>query len=99
MKGGGRYEAGYRHRENDDPRAYRDQSMTISEINELGEDLRLNNPYSIHNKIEIIVSDEKADVVVKTILDNASTRLADDGVISVATLDYAVKIRTEERLK
>ena len=73
--------------------------MTISEINELGEDLRLNNPYSIHNKIEIIVSDEKADVVVKTILDNASTRLADDGVISVATLDYAVKIRTEERLK
>ena len=74
-------------------------NMTISEIKGLGEELRLNNPYSIHDKIELIVSDEKADRVVRTILDHAGTGLAGDGVISVAPLDYTVKIRSEERLK
>lgn len=75
------------------------KSMTISEIKGLGEEVRLNNPYSIHDKIEIYVSDDEADVVVKTILENARTGLAGDGVVAVASLDYAVKIRTEGRLK
>ncbi len=75
------------------------KNMTISEIKGLGEELRLNNPYSIHDKIEIIVSDEKAGTVVKTILAHARTGLAGDGVITVAPLNYAVKIRTEEELK
>jgi hypothetical protein len=43
-------------------------NMTISEIKGLGEELRLNNPYSIHDKIEVITSDEKAGTVV-TVLD------------------------------
>jgi nitrogen regulatory protein PII len=30
------------------------KGMTISQIKGLGEELRLNNPYSIHDKIEII---------------------------------------------
>ncbi len=75
------------------------KGMTISEIKGLGEELRLNNPYSIHDKIEIIVSDEKADRVVKTIFDYARTGLAGDGVVFITSLDYAVKIRTEEKLE
>lgn len=75
------------------------KSMTISEIKGLGEEVRLNNPYLIHDKIEIIVSEEKADAVVKTVLDNTRTGLVGDGVITVASLDYSVKIRTKERLK
>jgi nitrogen regulatory protein P-II 1 len=75
------------------------RGMTISEMKGLGEELRLNNPYSIHDKIEVIISDEKADAVVRTILDTASTGLAGDGVIAVSPLDYAVKVRNEERLK
>ncbi len=75
------------------------KGITISEIKGLGEELRLNNPYSIHDKIEIIVSDEKADLVVKTIFDHARTGLAGDGVVFVTSLDYAVKIRTEEKLE
>ncbi len=75
------------------------KNMTISEIKGLGEELRLNNPYSIHDKIEIIVSDEMAGTAVKSILVHARTGLAGDGVITVAPLNYAVKIRTEEELK
>lgn len=75
------------------------KSMTISEIKGLGEEVRLNNPYSIHDKIEIIVSDDNVDVIVKTLFENTRTGFAGDGVIAVTPLDYAVKIRTEEKLK
>lgn len=75
------------------------RGMTISEVKGLGEEVRLNSPYSIHDKIEIVVSDDKADVVAKTILDQTRTGLAGDGIVTVAPLDYAVRIRTEERLK
>jgi nitrogen regulatory protein P-II 1 len=74
-------------------------SMTISEIKGLGEEIRLNNPYSIHDRIELFISDEKVDAVVKTILENTRTGLAGDGVIAVATLDYKIKIRTAEKLE
>jgi nitrogen regulatory protein P-II 1 len=74
-------------------------SMTISKIRGLGEEVRLNNPYAIHEKIEVIVADEKADAVVKTVLENTRTGLVGDEVITVASLDYTVRIRTEERLK
>lgn len=70
------------------------RSMTISEVKGLGEELRMNNPYSIHDKIEIIVPDDRADEVVKTILNNAETGLAGDGIVSVLTLDSFVHIRT-----
>jgi nitrogen regulatory protein P-II 1 len=75
------------------------KSMTISEIKGLGEEVRLNNPYSIHDKIEIYVSVEKVDAVVKTIYENARTGLAGDGVVTVAPLDSAIKIRTGKRLE
>lgn len=74
------------------------RSMTISEIKGLGEQIALNRPYSIHDKIEIVVSDEKADAVARTILENSGTGLAGDGILFVRSLDYAVKIRTGEKL-
>jgi len=75
------------------------KGMTISEMKGLGEEIRLNNPYSIHDKIEIIVSDEVADAVVKTIIEHTRTGFAGDGIITVAPMDYAVKIRTGERIQ
>jgi nitrogen regulatory protein P-II 1 len=74
------------------------KGMTIYEIKGLGEEVQLNNPYTIHDKIEVIVSDQQADAVEKSILDHTRTGLAGDGVVTVTPLDYAVTIRTEERL-
>jgi nitrogen regulatory protein PII len=75
------------------------RGMTISEIKGLGEEIRLNNPYSIHDKIEIIVPDEKADAVAEIILEHAATGLAGDGLVLSTSVDYAVKIRNREQLK
>jgi nitrogen regulatory protein P-II 1 len=75
------------------------KSLSISEIRGLGEEVRLNNPYSIHDKIELIVSDEQVDAVVRAMLENVRTGLAGDGILSVAPVDYAIKIRTKERLE
>jgi nitrogen regulatory protein PII len=75
------------------------KGMTISQIKGIGEEVRLNNPYSIHDKIEIIVPDEKADAVVKVILENTRSGLAGDGIITVLSLDYAVTIRTKEKMR
>ena len=75
------------------------KSLSILEIKGLGEEVRLNNPYSIHDRIELIVSDDQVDAVVKAILENVRTRLAGDGIISVAPVDFAIKIRTKERLE
>lgn len=74
------------------------KGLTISEIKGIGEEVRLNNPYSIHDKIEIIVPDEKADQVADAILEDAATGLAGDGLVAVTPVDYAVRIRTKERL-
>ena len=75
------------------------KSLSILEIKGLGEEVRLNNPYSIHDRIELIVSDDQVDAVVKAILENVRTGLAGDGIISVAPVDFAIKIRTKERLE
>ncbi len=60
------------------------KGLTISEVKGLGEKVRLKNPYSIHDKIEIVVADEKADEAARAILENAGTGLAGDGIIAVA---------------
>jgi nitrogen regulatory protein P-II 1 len=75
------------------------KSISISEIKGLGEEVRLNNLYSIHDKIEIIVSDKQVDAVVGAILENVRTGLPGDGIISVAPLHYVVKIRTKESME
>jgi nitrogen regulatory protein PII len=75
------------------------KGMTISKIKGLGEEVRLYNPYTIHDKIEIIVPDDAAGKVVAVLLEHSRVGMPGDGVITVQTLDYAVKIRTEEKLK
>jgi nitrogen regulatory protein PII len=37
------------------------RNLTISEIKGIGEEVPLFKPYTIHDRIEIIVSDDKAD--------------------------------------
>ena len=74
------------------------RSISISEIKGLGEQVRLNSPYSIHGKIELIVSDGQVDDAVNTMLENVRTGLPGDGILSVAPLDFAVKIRTKDRM-
>jgi nitrogen regulatory protein PII len=44
------------------------------------------------------VPDEKADKVVNIILEHGRSGLAGDGLIVVQSADYAVKIRTKEKL-
>ncbi len=74
------------------------KGLTISEVKGLGEEVRLNSPYSIHERIEIVVADEKADEAANVILEHAASGLPGDGLVVVAPLDYAIKIRTKERL-
>ena len=75
------------------------KGMTISEIKGLGEEVRLYNPYTIHDKVEIIVPDDAAEKAVAVLLENSRIGIPGDGIIAVQTLDYAMKIRTAEKLK
>ncbi len=75
------------------------REVTISEVKGVGEEVRLNKPYSIHDKVEVFVPDEKADEVARIIYDHAATGLAGDGLVVVSSVDYAIKIRNKERLK
>jgi nitrogen regulatory protein P-II 1 len=75
------------------------RGLTISEIKGLGEQVRLDKPYTVHDKIEIIVPDERADDVANVILEEGHTGLAGDGLVTVAPLEYVMKTRTKERLK
>lgn len=72
------------------------RSMTISEVKGIGEQVQLFKPYTIHNRIEILISDEKVEEVVKVILENSSTGQPGDGIISVSSIDHMIKIRTHE---
>jgi nitrogen regulatory protein PII len=74
------------------------KSLTISEIKGTGEEVPLFKHYTIHDKIEIIVPDDEADEAARTILEESGTGLAVDGIIAAAPLDYALKIRTRERM-
>ncbi len=73
------------------------RSLTISEIKGTGEEVPLFKHYTIHDRIEIVVPDEKADEAANLILEHAGTGLAGDGIIAVSPVDYLLKIRTRER--
>jgi len=47
-------------------------------------------------KLEIVVSDEKLETVVATILRAAKTGNVGDGKIFVSTIDEVIRVRTEE---
>jgi len=47
-------------------------------------------------KFEIVVADDKAELVVKTIIETAKTGKIGDGKVFVLPVDEAYRIRTEE---
>jgi nitrogen regulatory protein P-II 1 len=75
------------------------KGITITQVEGIGEAVRLANPYAIHDKIEIILPDEKVDAVVKIILEHTRTGLAGDGILTVLSLDYAVTIRNAQKME
>ncbi len=72
--------------------------VTFSEVRGMGENFDLSKPYTIHSRLEVVVSDEKADDVVAAILENTRMGMPGDGIITVSPLDYQVEIRTKEKL-
>jgi nitrogen regulatory protein P-II 1 len=75
------------------------RGITISEIRGTGEEMRINSPYTIHDRLEIIVPDEKVDTVSETILRHAKTGFPGDGLIAVTPVDYLIRLRTGEKLE
>jgi len=80
--------------------------ITISEIKGFGKSKgrreRIDNDEGIFefvpkNKIEIVVHDELAEIVVNTIQENAHTGNPGDGKIFVVNVEEVVKIRTNDR--
>lgn len=74
------------------------KSMTIVEVMGIGEQVQLYKPYTIHNRIDIILSDDMVEEVSKTILKHAHTGMSGDGIIAVSPVDSMIKIRTTEQV-
>lgn len=75
------------------------RGVTISEVKGIGEQVELYKPYTIHGKMEIIVSDKMVEKVTDIILEHGHTGLAGDGLITVYPTDYMIKIRTKEKIE
>jgi nitrogen regulatory protein P-II 1 len=73
------------------------RGMTITEIKGIGEGVSLYKPYTIHNRVELIVPDNKVDEVTRVIVRHGHTGTAGDGLIVVYPVDYMIKIRTGEK--
>ena len=73
------------------------RGITITEIKGVGREVRLYKPYTIHDRIEIIVPDERVDEVTGVIVQHGQTGFAGDGLIGVYPMDYMIKIRTGEK--
>lgn len=74
------------------------KGMTICEMKGTGEQVQLYKPYTIHNRIEIIVPDERVDKVTDIILEHGHTGLANDGLITMYPIESMIKIRTKEKI-
>ena len=81
------------------------EGMTVSEVKGFGRqkghtEIYRGSEYTVDFlpkvKIEIVVPEDKADAVVKSILQSAKTGKIGDGKIFVTTIESAVRIRTEE---
>ena len=75
------------------------RGITIFEIKGTGEQVQLYKPYTIDDKIEIIVPDERVDEVTNIILEHAHTGFAGDGLIAVCPVECMIRIRTRERFE
>ena len=80
--------------------------MTVTEVKGLGRQrghakLYRGEEYAVEflpkTKIEIAVSDDSVDEVMKVIIDNAKSGKVGDGKIFITDLESAVRIRTGER--
>ncbi len=74
------------------------KGMTISEVKGIGEEIVLYKPYSVHNKIEIIVPEKEVDNVIETIVNMAQSREPGDGVVTVQKIEELIKIRSGEKV-
>ncbi len=81
------------------------RGMTVTEIRGYGRqkghtETYRGNEYQIEfipkMKIEIVVPDDKADLVIDTIIQIAKTGDIGDGKIFVSAIEDAIRIRTEE---
>ena len=75
------------------------KGMTITEVKGIGDQVQLFKPYTIHNRLDIIVPDDRIEEVSGIIREHAHTGLAGDGLIAVSPIDWMIKIRTMERLQ
>lgn len=73
------------------------KGLTITEVKGIGEQVQLFKPYTIHNRIDVIVPDDRAEEVSEIILKQAHTGFEGDGLIAVYPIDAMIKIRTMER--
>ena len=81
------------------------EGMTITEVKGFGrqkghKEIYRGSEYTVDVlpkvKIEIVAADEKADAIVKTIMETAKTGKIGDGKVFVLPVDEAYRIRTEE---
>ena len=81
------------------------EGMTITEVKGFGRqkghtEMYRGNEYAIDFvpkvKVELVVSDDKIDSVVETIMDKAQTGQMGDGKIFVSDLTHVIRIRTGE---
>ncbi len=81
------------------------EGMTVTEVKGFGRqkghtEIYRGSEYTVDFlpkvKLEVVVSDEKLDTVVKSILSNAKTGKIGDGKIFILNIETAIRIRTEE---
>jgi nitrogen regulatory protein P-II 1 len=81
------------------------EGMTITEVKGFGrqkghKEIYRGSEYTVDVlpkvKIEVVAADEKADLVVKTIMETAKTGKIGDGKVFVLPVSEAFRIRTEE---
>ncbi len=81
------------------------EGMTITEVKGFGrqkghKEIYRGSEYTVDVlpkvKVEVVTADDKAELVVKTIMDTAKTGKIGDGKVFVLPVDEAYRIRTEE---
>jgi nitrogen regulatory protein P-II 1 len=81
------------------------EGMTITEVKGFGrqkghKEIYRGSEYTVDVlpkvKVEVVAADDKADLVVKTILETAKTGKIGDGKVFVLPVSEAYRIRTEE---
>ena len=81
------------------------EGMTITEVKGFGrqkghKEIYRGSEYTVDVlpkvKIEVVATDEKAELVVSTIMQTAKTGKIGDGKVFVLSVDEAYRIRTEE---